>query len=109
MSWKEHPYAVHIKSSFQSYEVITGREKPVQGWYFPEFGKSAPAPVLKLVKEGEHGEFRTILAVTGPDQHPDWDSLSAGADRLVEAISKEPRRSLHEQPTPPKWKFKRPD
>jgi uncharacterized heparinase superfamily protein len=38
--------------------VVTGRQSPVQGWYFPRFGVAAPAPCLECtVRRGRDEPF----------------------------------------------------
>jgi len=108
ITWQDRPIHLKIISNDEEYEVISGQNDPLQGWYFPEFNKLEEAPVFILLKKDSECEFITRIEVctndSGKIQRKKIEKTISSLETSLFAIE---RRQLAASPFPVRWKIKR--
>ncbi len=108
VSWEHHPYTLIISGNYQSYQIVEGRQEPLQGWYFPAFNKMEPAPVLELIRKDNHCLFTTRISVRIPGVAEIPLSKSEKSVKYaIETLESYPQRKLQHLPYPRRWKPQR--
>jgi hypothetical protein len=104
ISWPDHSYMLQIRSNEDRYVIVEGEKTPIQGWYFPEFGKAVPAPVLILITRAKDLNFKTIIKVF----HSNGKERISKTEEseylfLIKKLLKIHRAELKHQPVAKKW------
>jgi hypothetical protein len=105
ISWPDHPYYIMMTSNEENYRIVEGQEEPQQGWYFPEFNKVAPAPVLILEKSGRNCTFMTKIEIcSSKEKYRKSGKSEKESDLLFQMLLTMERRKLEHVPGPQRWK-----
>jgi hypothetical protein len=105
ITWEGMEQSLIIQSNHDSFKVIEGQEKPMQGWYFPSFKEMKPAPVLELKKMGAACIFSTYLTLATTEYSDQLFSKTVKKTKqLVSKLENADSRTLEYLPFPKRWK-----
>lgn len=103
ITWDDFNYKIWLITKTKAFHIYEGEENPVQGWYFPDFGKKVSAQVLILEDVSKGFDANTFIIVSRDNNIPKVKKLKKKAKKLIKRLENIEAVEMKRHIIPEKW------